>query len=113
MDTALELVMPIAFGILILASIGAYRDLKRRPGEERPTLSDVLNHKYWLRSQYIVYPLGVSWLFMLAISASRDGNLVLVLFGGAAVVLATWAAIIEFNRRYKVKKRSSVEREEG
>ena len=37
---------------------------------------------------------------MLAISASRDGNLALALFGGTAVVLAISAAIIEFQRRY-------------
>lgn len=112
MEIALTLVMPLALAVITLASVCAYWDLRRRPGDERPTLSEVLNHRFWLQSQYVVYPLGVSWLFMLSISASRDGNLALALFGGVCVVIAIWAAIIEFNRRFKAYKASRVEREE-
>ena len=114
MDSFLSLVSEnpifLLFPLPVVASIAAMiaaLDLMRASGK-RPTVLGVLNHRYWRRVWYVLYPVGVISIFGMAIRAAQQGFWFATLANGAIAAMFIWGGIVEYHRRYKlyIEKRS-------
>ena len=100
------LLFPIPIVSGIAAALAAV-NLRWASGK-RPTLLDILNHRYWRRVWYVLYPVGVISIFVMAIRAAQQGAWFATVVNGALVVMFIWGGIVGYHRRYKryIEKRS-------
>ena len=102
------LLFPMPFvvgGTVVLAAW----DLKRTQGEHLSTLN-VINHRYWRRVMYVMYPVGAMGIFGEAIRAAQQGFWFATCVNGAFAAMFMWAAIVEYYRRYKIYRENHSER---